>query len=94
MIEFEWDLKKEQINLKKHQVSFLDAQESFHDPLGFSLEDVMHSKDEKRFYWIGKDKGDRVLTTWYTRRASVIRIIGCAELRRYRRLYYEITQIK
>jgi uncharacterized DUF497 family protein len=31
-VEFEWDAKKETLNLAKHGVSFLEAQSAFLDP--------------------------------------------------------------
>ena len=90
-MEFEWDLSKELINLKKHKVSFPDSVETFFDPNGIQLVDQKHSSREPRFYWVRISKQGRVLTTWFTRRGDKVRIIGCAEWRRFRRLY-EATQ--
>jgi uncharacterized DUF497 family protein len=56
------------------------------------LVDKKHSDDEGRFYWVGKTSTGKVLTTWLTRRSKKVRIIGCAEWRKFRRLYYETTQ--
>ena len=92
MIEFEWDYQKEVSNIKKHHVSFLEAVESFSDPQGVLLEDKDHSGDEVRFYWIGKSKEGKILTTRLTRRDQLIRIIGSAQWRKFRRLY-ETTKI-
>jgi len=36
----------------------------------------------------------RILTTWFTRRSKIVRVIGCAEWRKFRRLYYETTEAK
>ena len=91
-VEFEWDDSKDKINQQKHKVSFAEAIDSFYDLKGFELIDESHSNDEKRFYWVGLSKSGRVLTTYYTRRGSKVRIIGCAEWRKFRRLYYETTQ--
>ena len=91
-MEFEWDAAKELANIKKHKVPFSDAVETFFDPNGFQMVDRKHSKAERRFYWIGKTNFDRVLTTWFTRRGNVIRIIGSAEWRKFRRLYDEATK--
>jgi uncharacterized protein len=93
-MEFEWDAGKEIENIKKHKVTFAEAIETFFDPLGFKLLDAKHSRNEKRFYWIGKTQSERVLTTRFTERGQNIRIIGSAEWRQYRRLYYETTQNK
>lgn len=87
MIEFEWDELKLALNVEKHGVDFSEAVLSFFDPFGLLLEDEKHTTDgETRFYWVGFAKG-RVLTTYFTWRASKIRIIGCAEWRKFRRLY-------
>lgn len=91
-MEFEWSAIKESINIRKHGISFSESVETFFDPKGFQMVDRKHSGGEKRFYWIGKTRSDRVLTSWFTRRGDVIRIIGSAEWRKFRRLYYETTK--
>ena len=95
IMEFEWDLDKELANIKKHKISFAEAVESFFDPKGFQMLDRDHSgATEDRYYWVGKSKSNRILTTWFTHRGRLIRIIGCAEWRKFRRLYYETTKIE
>lgn len=93
-MEFEWDLEKEQINIEKHGQSFSEAIEAFQDPKGIQLVDQKHSSSESRFYWVGKANSGKVLTVWFTRRKSKIRIIGCAEWRKFRSFYDEATKIK
>ena len=93
-MEFEWDLRKEAENIKKHRIPFLEAVETFSDPSGFAMRDDKHSTDEDRFYWIGKTGKGRILTTRYTKRGNRIRIIGSAEWREFRSLYYEKTKTK
>ena len=93
-MEFEWDAGKELTNIRKHKVAFAEAVETFFDPKGFQMVDRKHSKGEPRFYWVGKSSQGRVLTTWFTRRGSVVRIIGSAEWRQFRRLYDETTETK
>ena len=89
---FEWNLTKEIENINKHNLSFLESIESFLDPDGFVLEDIKHSDIEKRYYWIGRDNKKRILTTRFTQRNYKIRIIGCAEWRKFRKIYYETTK--
>lgn len=91
-MEFEWDWNKEAANIRKHGVAFSEAVESFLDPKGFQLVDDGHSHREKRFYWVGQLSTGRVLTTWFTKRGSHIRIIGSAEWRKFRRFYNETTK--
>ena len=93
-MEFEWDISKSSYNLLKHKISFTEAVESFADPDGFALEDTKHSFQERRFYWVGKSNRSKILTTWFTRRKGIIRIIGSAEWREFRKLYYEKTKSK
>ena len=86
-LEFEWDLLKDAANLRKHGCSFLEAVETFKDPKGLQLVDRKHSLSEPRRYWVGRAATGRVLTTWFTMRGSKVRIIGCAEWRKFRSLY-------
>jgi len=92
-MEFEWDVSKEHANIKKHGVTFFEATSSFYDGNGIQLVDKKHSKDERRYYWVGRSDSGRVLTTWFTKRGSKIRIVGSAEWRKLRRLY-EATKNK
>ena len=91
-MEFEWDLSKEMANVRKHGVTFSEAVGCFFDAHGFQLVDAKHSREEGRFYWVGKSEAGQVLTTRFTRRRNKIRIIGSAEWRKFRRLYYETTK--
>ena len=92
MIEFEWDTAKELENLGKHGVSFREAIEAFYDPKGFQLRDIKHSLEEPRLYWVGKTPSGKVLTVRFTYRGPAIRIIGCAQWRKFRRYYDETTK--
>lgn len=90
-MDFEWDYFKEIENQQKHGISFAEAIETFADPKGFALLDEKHSEEEQRYYWVGQSSSGRILTTRYTRRGDKIRIIGSAEWRKFRKLYYEET---
>lgn len=91
-MKFEWDYQKETQNIAKHGISFTIALECFHDSNGIQMLDTKHSSSEPRYFWIGKARDGRILTTWYTLRKNLIRIIGCAEWRKMRSLYYEKTK--
>lgn len=86
-MKFEWDLKKEIENIKKHGVTFSEAMECFLDASALQLDDTKHSKDEMRSYLVGRSKSGRILTTWFTYRDEKIRIIGSGEWRKGRKLY-------
>lgn len=93
-MEFEWNDLKEKENVRKHKVNFTEAMNTFFDSQGLLFKDEFHSQFEKRFYWIGKSAiTKRILTTYFTKRGHKIRIIGCAEWRKFRRIY-ETTQNK
>lgn len=91
-MEFEWDADKEAKNISTHGCTFTEAVEAFGDPQGIKLVDKKHSGKEKRFYWVGRSASGRILTTRFTIRGKTIRIIGCAEWRKFRRLYIEATK--
>ena len=55
-MEFEWDAKKEKLNLIKHGVSVLEAQRAFLDPLRVIAVDDAHSKREQRLFCIGRSE--------------------------------------
>ena len=52
---FEWDQRKNEINLAKHGISFYVAQRAFLDPHRIIAEDIAHSSGhEKRYFCFGK----------------------------------------
>ena len=46
MIQFDWDEKKNKSNLRKHGVSFEEAQGVFFDDEAIVYDDPSHSEDE------------------------------------------------
>ncbi|MCP4702204.1 MAG: BrnT family toxin [Gammaproteobacteria bacterium] len=48
-MNFEWDPRKAEINLKRHGVSFEEAKTVFDDPLYVDFYDPDHSDDERRY---------------------------------------------
>jgi uncharacterized protein len=55
---FEWDQKKNELNISKHGVSFYEAQQAFLDPNRIIAEDIEHSLKEKRYYCFGQVDGE------------------------------------
>jgi uncharacterized DUF497 family protein len=79
---FEWDDTKDRANLKKHGVSFEEAQAAFADPARVVVRDEAHSTaSETRYYCYGKVEGT-VLTVRFTFRGNVIRIFGAGYWRK------------
>ncbi|MBD3278203.1 MAG: BrnT family toxin [Candidatus Aegiribacteria sp.] len=84
--DFQWDEKKDRKNKKKHGVSFALAQLAFLDPDRIILEDLAHSKQEKRYYCIGR-VAEGILTVRFTYRNRQIRIFGAGYWRKGKKIY-------
>ncbi|WP_338113399.1 BrnT family toxin [Treponema putidum] len=69
---FEWDKNKNEINIRKHNVSFEEAQEAFFDKNRVILYDERHSDKEKRYFCLGKVE-DKILTIRFTLRNDKIK---------------------
>ncbi len=98
---FEWDEAKDKDNQAKHHVSFALAQHAFLDPRRIIAEDISHSKEEERYYCIGR-VGDGIMTVRFTHaqvagsvtyRGNVIRIYGAGYWRKGRKIYEEQNKI-
>jgi len=86
---FEWDKRKAEANLRRHGVSFEEAQTIFTDPLAITLPDPDHSEDEERFIDIGMSDNQRVLVVGYTERGQRIRLIHARKASARERKQYE-----
>ncbi len=77
-IRFEWDFEKAEINLKKHKVSFEEAESVFYDPNAISISDPEHSDEEDRFIILGVSNKSKILVVChcYLVNDEVIRIIS------------------
>ena len=78
MIRFEWDENKNEINKKKHKISFEEAKTVFYDEEALVIDDPEHSQEEERFIILGLSKKANLLVVCHCYRASdtVIRIIS------------------
>lgn len=86
MNSFEWDDLKADENIKKHKVSFVDAQEAFYDKSRVIFRDSKHSHTEERFFCLGL-VNKRIMTVRFTMRNDKIRIIGAAYWRKGDKIY-------
>ena len=85
--EFEWDDNKNDINKKKHGISFETAAAVFGDDNRLEIPDEMHSIDEERYIVIGLVH--KVLFVVYTEREDATRIISARKATpAERRVYY------
>ncbi len=74
-MKFEFDPVKAASNLKKHRISFSDAESVFYDDRALTMEDP-ESQGEQRFLTMGLDALGRVLVVCYTEREERTRIIS------------------
>ena len=88
-IDFEWDDWKAKTNLKKHSVSFEEAQSVFSNPLAVIFNDEFNSTTERREIIIGHSAQNRVLLVAFTERRQRIRIISARTATRKEREDYE-----
>lgn len=73
---FEWDPVKAKTNKKKHKVTFEEAASIFGDENSLTIEDIIHSANEKREITIGKSIYNQLLVVVYTVRGRNVRIIS------------------
>ncbi len=94
-LRFEWDEKKNRANLKKHGVSFEEAQSTFKDEHAIQFFDPDHSKSEDRFILLGISLRLRVVVVCHCFREEdlVVRIISARKAdQSEERNYWEARQ--
>ena len=89
-LHVEWDETKNRQNVKKHGVSFEEAQTVFLDDFAIRFYDPDHSEDEDRFIMLGISFKLRVLVVCHCHRESdqVIRIISARKATRQEAKHY------
>lgn len=77
-MNFEWDTDKDEINTKKHSVSFSEAKTAFYDQDAIQFYDPEHSEDEDRFLLLGTSFQSNTLVVCHCFREdeTTIRIIS------------------
>ena len=85
-MKFDWDPDKNQINMKKHGISFPDARTLWDDPDRLEIEAPFPL--ENRFILIGKINNS-YWTAIYTIRKGAIRIISVRRSRKKEKDFYE-----
>lgn len=92
MVKFEWDENKNELNQKKHKISFEEAKTVFYDEEALLIDDPEHSQEEARFIILGLSKRANLLVVCHCYRASesVIRIISARKATKNEaKQYYE-----
>lgn len=77
-LRFSWDERKNRENLRKHNVSFAEAQSVFFDENAVEFFDAAHSGKEERFILLGMSAKERLLLVCHCLREekNLIRIIS------------------
>ena len=90
MIRFEWDRAKASANLKKHKVSFEEAQTVFFDDFAVQFFDEEHASEEDRFLMLGMSSEANLLLVCHCERAGgdIIRIISARRATKNESKYY------
>ncbi len=90
-MEFEWDLEKEKVNLKKHGISFSYASLIFNGIVLTKHDDRFF--DEHREISLGDVDGVSVLVVVHVDRNDKIRIISARKAtQNERRIYYDFIK--
>ena len=87
-MRFQYDPAKAANNLKKHGVSFADAEGVFYDPLGIHQLDP-DAEVEERFVAVGEGSTGAILVVVYTLRGEEVRLISARRATRFEVKRYE-----
>jgi len=89
-VRFEWDPVKAAVNLRKHGVSFEEAQTAFLDDHALIVDDPDHSAAETRFVLLGLSATLRMLVVVHVCRTDpeTIRLISARQATRSERAAY------
>ncbi len=88
-MSFLWDLLKAKANYQKHKVSFEEAQSVFLDPLAVTLDDLVHSQQERREIIVGHSDQGKLLFVCFAEYSEIVRLISAREATRQERKNYE-----
>jgi uncharacterized DUF497 family protein len=74
-VDVEFDPAKARANLRKHRVSFADAEQALRDPHAVTIDDP-DAQGEQRFVTLGADSLGRILVVVYVFRGDRVRLIS------------------
>jgi uncharacterized DUF497 family protein len=86
-MRFQFDPSKAAANLRKHGVSFADAEGVLHDPLAVTIEDP-DAEGERRFVAIGLGNSGELLVVVYALRGDEFRLISARRPTRKERKHH------
>jgi len=89
-MRFAWNPRKAAANLKKHGISFEEAETVFYDEFAVQFFDETHSEQEDRFILLGMSSQANLLIVCHCERESgdVVRIISARKATPTEARYY------
>lgn len=91
-IEFDWDDGNGEKNWLRHRVSQAEAEQVFFNRPLVVADDELHSRNEVRFYALGRTDAGRFLFVVYTVRNEKLRVISVRDMTRRERKEYEYVR--
>ena len=91
-MDYQWDLKKADINKQKHGIDFADAVGVFEDEWSLTIKQEI-IRGEQRFATVGVDFLGRIIVVIYTYRDNNIRLISARPATKAERNVYEQRRI-
>ena len=92
-MKFEWNIDKENINIKKHNVTFEQASFVFADMYALNQYDEEHSEDEDRWIILGQSLNEVLLLVVHTFRnrenIEYVRIISARKATKKEKQTYQ-----
>ena len=85
---FQYDPAKAAENVRKHRVSFADAEGVLQDPLALTMEDT-DARGEQRFVSVGLGSAGELLVVVYALRGDEVRLISARRATAKERRQYE-----
>ena len=87
---FEWDPNKNEINKKKHGISFEEARTVFYDEYAILFDDPDHSEEEDRFLILGFSQKENlcIVSHCYRGADEIIRIISARKATKIETNFY------
>lgn len=90
--EFDWDGGNAEKNWLRHRVSQSESEQVFFNRPLVVAEDEPHSREEVRYFALGRTDAGRLLFVAYTLRGERVRIISARDMTRRERKEYENAQ--
>jgi uncharacterized DUF497 family protein len=87
-MEYQWDIQKATLNLRKHGIDFADAVGVFEDVLALTIKE-QNIEGEQRVVTLGMDFLNRIIVIVYSYRNEDIRLISARKATKSERQTYE-----